>query len=327
MRTAASPALPEIDGEACVHALAPRASCQACVEACPAGALVLGDDSLGLDEARCTACGLCVPACPRGAVALSRPVEIVEGRPHRQAFAACQRAGTGLSGPACLHALGPRDLDALAEAGVAQLTVTSATCEGCTAGADPSALNRAAEAHRLVRHSRGLPAVTLAWQDLPAFRRARSRALEVADSVDQARRRLLRVVRLPQFEAAPQGPPVAAVSPIIDAALCTGCDACARICPDGALRLERREAPRYDIDPACCTGCRLCIDVCESRAIRLVPLGPGAPVSVPLSAFRCRACGVPGHRPSAAGSDTADLCRICAVTGHHSKLFQVFDAS
>lgn len=323
----APPALPEIDGEACVHALAPYASCRACVEACPAGALVLDDDSLGIETARCTACGLCVPACPRGAIALARPVESVEGRPHRQAFAACSRTAGSLPGPACLQALGARDLDALAEAGVAQLMVTSADCRGCVTGADPLALGRAAEAHRIIRHSRGQPAVTLAWRDLAAFRRARSRALEAAGSVDQARRRLLRVMERPLPEAPPQGAPVAAISPVIDAAVCTGCDACARICPDGALRLERQGAPRYAVDPVHCTGCRLCIDVCESRAIRLVPLGPGAPASVPLSAFRCRACGVPGHRPSAAGSASADLCRICAVTGHHSKLFQVFDAS
>lgn len=50
-----------------------------CAEACPAGALSVGDQGVVLlDEQECTGCGLCVEACPYGAIHLppSRPTPI-----------------------------------------------------------------------------------------------------------------------------------------------------------------------------------------------------------------------------------------------------------
>ena len=44
-----------------------------CVEACPYGALSVGDGGVvTVDEEKCTGCGRCVPACPYGAIVLDR---------------------------------------------------------------------------------------------------------------------------------------------------------------------------------------------------------------------------------------------------------------
>ncbi len=46
--------------------------CQACVEACPTGALATKDGRLELDMGRCLFCPECVEACPEGAISYSQ---------------------------------------------------------------------------------------------------------------------------------------------------------------------------------------------------------------------------------------------------------------
>jgi len=46
--------------------------CGACVEACPFGALEMGETAVRVDEARCMGCGVCVSKCPKGALSLVR---------------------------------------------------------------------------------------------------------------------------------------------------------------------------------------------------------------------------------------------------------------
>jgi len=55
------------------------------------------------------------------------------------------------------------------------------------------------------------------------------------------------------------------VNYIIDPAKCTGCTVCARDCPSGAIRGEKKKT--HAIDPQTCIKCGKCITVCNFEAI------------------------------------------------------------
>lgn len=57
---------PEIDAARCVS------GCDACVEACPTGALRVTEHGLALDLGRCIFCAACRDACPAGAISFTR---------------------------------------------------------------------------------------------------------------------------------------------------------------------------------------------------------------------------------------------------------------
>jgi len=336
---------PGIVEERCVHSRIENATCQRCVDACPRDAWRLDDEMLGIDSDRCDGCGLCAPVCPEAALVHDHRLLSRHWKGRRLALGACERADVREPEGVvpCLHALGLTDLLMLRDQGCTTLMVLPGDCDGCDRQPVTRLEDRIYQVNRLLM-SRSLPLVRLQvarpaqWRALLQETGSKERGLRrgrrdfLGGSV---RRRLAAIEGIANpDECRPPGRllPGAApddlmpVVPVIDAGRCDGCDACANLCPHGAVSLREPEAGRlvYRVEPADCTGCGVCVDVCECDAIRLSSMAPAHRLAVGLRSARCGRCGVSFHRPEHRGADDA-LCRICARVDHHRNLYQVFD--
>ena len=334
--------MPTFDADLCVLALSHLADCQLCVAACPTAALIDGEDALGFDDELCIGCGLCRAVCPQQAISLadSPPPPVVEGR----ALLACgEGALAALPGSqACVHSLGLGQLAQLYRRGARHLEVATADCESCKLGAGPRLATSLAALNRLLV-SRGLAGLDLATEAPGAAGWQRKLARPGDEGPDSARRRFLGALltTAKPVAAAPETASLALAAvlrtpgevavaqrgvPRIDPQACSGCDACFKLCPTGALisRSDAEDGACYEIAPDLCSACGLCVAVCEASAIEVEAAAGGSASRLALHSFTCSACGSPSHRPATrAGED--ELCRICTQARHHSKLFQVLD--
>lgn len=339
--------LPEVIEARCVHSRMEQASCRACVDACPTGAWVIDDERLGIDTERCDGCGLCAPVCPEGAIAARcAPAEYrVDGV--GIAFAACGRAGPGLgdrdSGAGlvpCVHLFGVRALLDLQRRGVRRLTLSAGDCDTCPRGT-VTRFERHLDQVNALLLDRGqepieaYPVSPQGWARSRHAAEARHRppsmnrraffrgmmtaatetAVELAERADPGVPDFTPPGRLiPRTE----GSQLSLNAPRIDGERCSGCDACARLCPHAAIRVE---PSAYRFDPDGCTGCGICVDVCETGAASVRSLDPSPQDLLPLLQRRCAACGAPFHTP--APETARGLCPICGTSNHRTRLFQV----
>jgi Na+-translocating ferredoxin:NAD+ oxidoreductase RNF subunit RnfB len=63
----------------------------------------------------------------------------------------------------------------------------------------------------------------------------------------------------------PAGVCKALITFMIDPETCTGCTACARQCPQGAISGEKNEV--HEIDQSLCIQCSVCLDTCKFSGI------------------------------------------------------------
>jgi len=341
--------IPAIVGVRCVHARIETASCRACVTACPHDAWIIDDERVGIDLDACDGCELCVPACPEGAISSSREraddSRAWNGQP--AVFRACEMAGTtGQSGVIpCLHAVGVRELLRSYRRGVTSWIVCAAPCDTCPRGGNPRIQNAARQVNALLV-SRGLQPLSLLVLEparwTAALRQAAPGQTEVAVTrrgffakatraiLDTASEIVADRASVPDdFTPATAWLPRTGPGdlylhrPSIDPSRCDGCDACARLCPHGAIALAGADdGLRYQLDAGRCTGCGICRDACDRDAIAIDPLRAGGETILRLVENRCPVCGVLHHAPETALS-TDQRCRICARTPHARLLHQV----
>lgn len=337
--------IPEIFGERCVHAITEQSSCRACVDSCPPGAWLLDDDGLDLDTQACDGCGLCAPACPQGAIQQPREVLHGEWRGRQVAAVACERSGvrSGAGMLPCLHTLGERELLRLHRAGVTHIISCSGDCSRCernnggTLEQHLSRVNQVLLPRKQGRLShvgtdrakwqRLADRLTLAEADGPSLSR---RAFFSASVKTSARLLGLHADEQQLFQAPGEllgqtrpGLPLPYV-PQIDQQRCNACNACARLCPQGAIKLVRDAAgDAYQLQPTLCTGCRICSDSCDRDAIQ-IKSGVVPPADrIALTSAHCASCGVPFLYPGDV-TERQSLCVICRRTDHQRRLFQVY---
>jgi ferredoxin len=339
--------IPDVRGDRCVHAIIEQARCRACVTACPTGAWVIDDARLGIDPSRCDGCDLCVPACPEAAIVQRfRPATRKTAQGHI-AFAACGLSGLGGDGlpiMPCLHAIGITDLLRLARDQICCLVTTAGDCATCPRGQGEGLGQRLVAVNRLLGE-RGLPPLAHRAATPASWREAWLKADGLARQHPVSRRNFFRgAIQAPMkrleetleraeggfvppgrlLPGATPGDPVP-LAPVIDPALCSGCDACARLCPHAAISLENLagRAQAYVIEAEQCSDCGICMDLCQTQAVTIRRWGPVPATRIPLATGRCQACGVHFHVP--AGRDLAGFCAICLQTDHHRQLFQVLN--
>ncbi|AXS84107.1 4Fe-4S dicluster domain-containing protein [Marinobacter sp. Arc7-DN-1] len=323
--------LPELRNSRCVRYRFRYSQCSDCADNCPSEALTLGEEGVELDATRCSSCGLCVAACPVGAfrqptfptAALAKPAE-------KRLSVACKPSGE--KGDLLIPCLGDIEPALLASLSLRKIAVTLRGAGHC---AECAYAPQGAEVLRILLEGMQALAESASTQStLPVlsesvggsgyradrrqfFRRFSNRAVEnfrAEDSLEvvpqqairaaphfvPARRKLAETVleQLGGIDAASPLPAlfgVAVVTPI--AGRCTGCEACARVCPTGALKIdetENRWVLRFDA--ARCVGCGVCIEACGAQALQIEPRwypGPVEPDSPlhELGRCRCESCG------------------------------------
>lgn len=323
---------PSLDMDACVR-------CGACIAVCPAGAF-RGDDGvieLGDCVARSPAASVIELVCPR------HPAP-EEGPPG---------ADLVIRANGCLAGLGPSAYVWLLAGHADQLRVRLDACQSCRIGSLQTQISRSiAAARSMIGDSGAQPRIaeiqdTLGQERIKrpvadAVRQSPSRrdlfrriagsdravqegmvgsTQETGDLPEAAleRRRLISALTAyrsvhPDFVVGGDGSLVGLVSLAIDE-VCQACGACARVCPTGALALQKT-ANSFSLSfrADMCSDCGACLTVCEPKAIRRQGT-PGA--SVLLSAApvvlrqgrlqRCEGCGA-----FFAATGAGKLCRVCS---------------
>lgn len=141
------------------------------------------------------------------------------------------------------------------------------------------------------------------------------RAIRAARVAPSAQRDLLQLLGLAQ---APAPIVVHPSLPVGDIGLepgCTGCEACARSCPSGALQVrENSTAWALGFEAALCVGCAVCTEACQPRVLRLREMVAAASFGQRetlalrgLPKRRCTRC----DRSFIGATDSA-LCDVCA---------------
>jgi len=334
--------LPTVFAERCVHTQLTQASCRSCVDVCPVKAWVMDDESLGIDTEACDGCGLCASACPQGAIISHQALPVLSEN-RTSALFACEKAGVnGTDGIIpCLYTLGLQELLRLYRSGTRRFSVATGDCESCIRNGAVNLPDLLAQLNGLLE-SRNLATITLQLADREQW----NRQLQTFSKPVLSRRAFFRKAAassmtvgmdlaglteerafIPPGKILPRTRQndVVPFTPRIDATKCNGCDACARLCPQGAIALcGSGDNLQYRLDAECCTGCAICLDICCQQAVSVDRWRSQVQFILPLTAHQCRACGAPFHLP-AVKAGNGDLCAVCLQTNHARNLYQVME--
>jgi len=275
-----------------------KASCRACQQVCPAGAVALSGGPK-VDWSRCTGCGACAAVCPTGAVSLAPPLKL---RPQGGKLVLGCPASHPEQGAVlpCLAALDATSLALVLQTGVQAVELHLGDCQRCVNGSAVAARHPFASWVQAVAQACGAGSVEVLEARTPHFVAAMRAALD--------RRALLRLP-LPAGQSRPavvwqegaevQGVPVGSVERVGE---CFLCPACVHACTAGALRIQ---GAKLEFFPERCNGCRACADACGFGALSVQPRSSrGVRTLAEGRPFACSRCG-------AEGFGTGTVCQRC----------------
>jgi ferredoxin len=345
---------PEIHATRCVRYRFRYSECRTCEQACPHDAIRLSDEGAAIAGEKCRGCGLCVSACRTETytTASLAPLALIEQARGRGTLAiACTPSGAEADAQVpCLGALGPALLAYLVRHGTELSLIGSDHCAHCSHGArggEQLAANldaveslRAGDllgtwaAITLPQRTRGgstqgderragrrqfFRRVASAGAARSAAQQTRAaiplRAIRAARVVPSAQRDLLQLLGLAEAGAPLPTHPALPVADLRLEAGCTGCEACARACPTGALQVrEHGTAWALGYEAGLCVACAVCVETCQPRLLHLQEAVPArnftkrdALALHGMPKRRCTRC----DRSYMARTDSA-LCEVCA---------------
>ncbi|MEW7315252.1 4Fe-4S dicluster domain-containing protein [Buttiauxella gaviniae] len=263
-------------GRACLHRQLRSSRCEACLNACPLGAITLEEDRIQLDADSCTSCGNCLFVCPTAAIEnLPAPTRSI--------------SGSTLVGP--LSVVPPTVEELLAwhsEQGIRSVETDPLTSPGWLMAI--AALNL-----RLKQLGEPL------WFIVPPEEKA----------INSGRRRWLQIRKKEVLTAGISAPSAfnkSSFTLTLDKNRCYLCGACSRICPKKALEISDEN---FTVNHANCSGCQACIDVCLPQALQRVENMASEVTQHALTLAQCKTC----HHTFRAWSNNVPECPVCQRHG------------
>lgn len=104
---------------------------------------------------------------------------------------------------------------------------------------------------------------------------------------------------------------------------CSACDACVKICPTQALKIEKENSDAsYSLDPQQCDACALCESVCLSNSIEVTDFNSDFEKILHITENICSHCGHTFHfnplneETLKRFPDLLELCTVCQSYKH-----------
>lgn len=346
---------PEFRRERCVRYRYSYSACSRCREACPHEAITLSGEGATVAPASCQNCALCVAACPTEAWSAENlpHIELLKQATNGShfTFACAPSQADGDARVPCLGALDATLLAYLANRGISVELKGSWHCGKCPHGAKGEAMREFAQEgleclrsgignekwspvvltepevaektpqinasrRQLFRRFAGRAVAEVARLDEPVQPApAPLKAVRVAAPFSTVRRELVQSI----WPAGGVGElPFTVALPLAALNLspgCNACEACARVCPTGALAVRESQVSwELAFQFNRCVACGVCLEACQpgvldfATTVPLVPLVIGQN-AVPLHTLDKRRCIRCDRFFITSGAET--LCPVC----------------